>query len=600
MKILTGFLMIITFCATAQVDQAKLGNEYFQKGELQKAEEIYQELYKNPAALPLIYSNYLDLLLRSEEHKSAESLIKSAQKYFPSNTQYQVGLLKLYEVSSQTDEQDKYLKKLRKEYGDNNFALANLAKYMANQQLNEFAIDFYKEAREISRTSYAYALELAALYRAEDMRDSMMDEYLNYASINTHGLAYVKNLFQSILQDEQDQNFLEQTLIRRMQDNPSDMMYPDLIIWLEIQRKNFYSAFIQARAMDKRMNKPGEKCLSVARIAMENEDWDTAILIFEYVIKNYADSRNYPSARTLSIQARENKVKKTYPVDKQAIRILSEEYQQLYDELGSNPYTLEAIRSKALLHAFYLDEIDSAISKLNFVVSNRRSPPNLISRSKLDLGDIYLLSNEPWESTLLYSQVEKSDKSSPVGYEAKLRNAKLNYYTGNFALAKDHLDILKMATTKEIANDAIALSLLIQNNTVFDTTDLIMQKYANIELLVFQNRKSQAIDQFVEMLQNYPDHSLVDEVHWQLSKLNLEMGNFQKSIDHLDQIINNFFDDVLADDAQYQKGVILADYLHDDEKALKVLIDFLKKHPGSLFSAEARSRVRVLRGDEIN
>ena len=64
---------------------------------------------------------------------------------------------------------------------------------------------------------------------------------------------------------------------------------------------------------------------------------------------------------------------------------------------------------------------------LNEVLQLSRYDDKLKARAKLDLGDIYLLKGEPWESTLLYSQVEKDMKEDPLGHEAKLRNAKLSY-----------------------------------------------------------------------------------------------------------------------------------------------------------------------------
>jgi len=78
-----------------------------------------------------------------------------------------------------------------------------------------------------------------------------------------------------------------------------------------------------------------------------------------------------------------------------------------------------------------------------------------------------MLKEEPWEATLLYSQVEKNQRDAPLGYEAKLRNAKLSYYKGEFRLAQEHLDILKQATTRENCNDAMDLSMRIKENTAF-------------------------------------------------------------------------------------------------------------------------------------
>ncbi len=70
----------------------------------------------------------------------------------------------------------------------------------------------------------------------------------------------------------------------------------------------------------------------------------------------------------------------------------------------------KAARNEALLFANYIDQKDSAVQILNKLIANPRTSLYLKSKAKLDLGDIYLLKGEPWESTLLYSQVEKTQK----------------------------------------------------------------------------------------------------------------------------------------------------------------------------------------------
>src|SRR6185503_14008865 len=127
------------------------------------------------------------------------------------------------------------------------------------------------------------------------------------------------------------------------------------------------------------------------------------------------------------------------------------------------------------------------------VVENPRVSLYLKAKAKLELGDIYLLKDEPWEATLFYSQVEKNQREAPLGYEAKLRNAKLSYYKGDFRLAQEHLDILKQATTREIANDAMDLSMLIKENTAFDTVGAAMKLFAAAELDLVQNKTAIAL-----------------------------------------------------------------------------------------------------------
>jgi outer membrane protein assembly factor BamD (BamD/ComL family) len=302
----------------------------------------------------------------------------------------------------------------------------------------------------------------------------------------------------------------------------------------------------------------------------------------------------------LLIEAKEGKVINTYPVDKISVKSLTQDYQQLYDEFGAGTATLTALRNKARLQAFYLDEKRAAIRTLQQIVDIPGVDKNIRDKAKLDLGDIYLLIDEPWEATLLYSQVEKSNKYDELNYLAKLKNASLNYYMGNFALAKSHLDVLKNATTKKIANDALDLSVLIKNNTILDTTDQTMQRYADIDLLIYQKKPDSALAEFKLFLDKYRGHSLEDEVLWQIANIYLEKGKYQQSLDYIDKLLTAYQFDILADDASYLRAWITDKYLDNAARASELYYEFITQFPGSMYAAEARARYRELRGDNIN
>jgi TolA-binding protein len=206
---------------------------------------------------------------------------------------------------------------------------------------------------------------------------------------------------------------------------------------------------------------------------------------------------------------------------------------------------------------------------------------------------------QPWESTLLYSQVEKENKETPIGYEAKLRNAKLNYYTGNFTLAEGHLSILKDATTREIANDALDLSLLIKNNSIGDTSNAPLADFAHVDLMIFKNQLPEASLKLYEMLEKYNNHSLVDEVCFRLARIQIQQGRFEEAVLQLEKIIEGYGSDILGDDAYYQLGVVYQDHLNQKQRAMEIFQDLLTRYPGSLYVADARRRFRLLRGDAI-
>ncbi|PIB37005.1 hypothetical protein BFP72_17145 [Reichenbachiella sp. 5M10] len=597
-KILIVIAILIPGLAAAQNNQQiQLANEYYVNGDFAKAKDVYDELAKNSVNIPDIHNNYFNVLMTLNEYSTLEKYLKKTLKQYPSNVYYRIDEGIYLKATNHEDQANKIYEQLIVDIRSNGFLIRTAAQYFISKQLTEFAKQTYLEGRKHSGNPEDYALELANAYRILGEKEKMVNEYLAFASLRPQNLRYVKNLLQNILQDEEDMTNFQKTLLVNIQKYPNDNMYSDLLIWAFLQQKDFHGAFIQARAITKRMKENGYRLMDIGAIALTNGNFVEAEEIFEYIVENMPESRFYISARQQLIKVRQEKVKSTFPIDYPAIRKLTTDYQQLIREMGLNQETLEAYRQKALLHAFYLDEKDSAITILNEIISIPRADLRIKSMSKLDLGDIYILIDEPWEATLLYSQVEKTNKSSKIGYEAKFKNAQLNYFMGNFELAKSHLDILKNATTKEIANDAMSLSLLIQNNTALDTSDFVLKKYADIERVVFQNKLTEAKTKYQQMLVDYPGHSLTDEIYWQLAQVNMTLGEFENALLNLEVIETKYGNDIYGDDAMFLKAKVLEENLLNKEQAMDVYKDFLLTYPGSIYVSEARKRFRRLRGD---
>lgn len=592
--------MLPTLVAAQNSDQVQLANEYYINGEVDKARDIYEKIVGNPQYIQQIHNNYLSILISAADYKAAEKHLKKALKYYPTNVYYQIDEGLLYQQMGETDKADKVFLETIENAKESKYLIRTAAQYFISKQLTSYALQAYLAARKNDKDKTSYALELANTYRLLNQDTEMIDEYLLFASLRPNNLNYVKNILQNLLQKEEDIQSFKDILIDKVQKHPNENIYPELLIWVSLQQNDFMSAYIQARAVDKKNKTYGNRVMQIGNIALENKAYDDAIEIYSYVAKTYPNTGNYITSRRQIIKAREEKVKNDFPVEKEAIRELTYDYKQLILDIGVNPQTIEAYRSKALLHAFYLDELDSAINILNEIIAAPRINAELKAKSKLNLGDIYLLTEDPWEATLLYSQVEKDNKDSPIGYEAKLKNAQLNYFQGNFELAKSHLDILKMATTREIANDAMSLSLLIQDNTVLDSSDFVMKEFASIELMLFQNKKDSALSAFAQMLKKYPGHSLTDEIYWKMARINMELGNFENALLELQAILSAYPTDILGDDAMFLSAEIYEKHLYDYTKAMEIYQNFLSTYPGSVYVAEARKRFRQLRGDQIN
>lgn len=651
-RIILSCLLCIAGNLSAQDQDLRIANEYFLKGEKEKALSMYQALSKNPDNIPALHSNYLNLLLDMGQYKEAEDYVERVLRKVEDRPVYRVDLGIVYLRSGDLSRADKYFKVLVKSMLPDVYRTKSVADYFASQNLPEYAVYSLQELRKAMGNPSVFTLEMANLYRQQGKRDEMVEEYLNYITQSPSNLNYVKNLLQLFLNKPDELESLERMLTDKVQQSPESEVYADLLIWVNLQQKNFYGAYIQARAYDKRFRKETSKTLEIAQIALNNKDYENADRSFTYVIREFPNTENYLPARLGLIRAREAKVKRKFPVNTDSVRYLTREYQSFIARYPENANSYEAILNEALLHAYYLDEKDSAVIKLTGLNGNPRVPAYLKARAKLELGDIYLLKEEPWEATLLYSQVEKNQRDAPLGYEAKLRNARLSYYKGDFLLAEEHLDILKQATTREIANDAMELSMRIKENTAYDTSGVALKEYASIELLLVQNKINEALkrlNQFQsgrmvkmskweafrqnlwpskirsemtpaelkeleawakdpEPLKQSKDSvlvldksmvsvSILDDVYWLEAKLRIRRGEFNQADSLLGKIVSEFGEDILADDAYFTQGDLYENYLHNKERAMDVYRSFLEKFPGSVYAAEARKRYRTLRGD---
>ena len=187
-----------------------------------------------------------------------------------------------------------------------------------------------------------------------------------------------------------------------------------------------------------------------------------------------------------------------------------------------NSATLNLVIEYAHLLAFNLDKTDVAIEVLKKALLTPLLKSEEWGMLKTEMADIYIYSNNPWEATLLYSQVIESNKTNSLGDEVKLKKAKLGYYLGNFNWAKAQLDVLKASTSKLTANDAMELSLLIGNNLNLDTTDIPLTMFARADLLFFQNKNDEAMLVLDGLTKMYPHHSLVDDILFRKAKIEID------------------------------------------------------------------------------
>lgn len=601
-RICLFFFLLNSFVALAQPDTDELlAKQFFDNREFDKSAILFEKLY-NKTNAQIYFDGYLESLLALNNFTEAEKFIKKQIKKSPNNLTLKVHLGYIYRLSGQDEKSKKEYNEAINKMTRNPELIIQLSQAFNRYKESDYAITTLTEGKKLMRDEYTFNMELAQAYADKNDYKNMFKEYLELIKFNEFYITQVQNLLQGYFSDDFKSPRAEEfrmQLLKNIQQYPDNYAYTEMLIWFFIQQKDFDSAFLQAKAAEKRSKELVGRVLQLAQICLSNFDYDAAIKCFEYEVQKGTSNPYYSYARTEFVNTIQKKVTESNSFNPKDISDLESTYLTALKDMGYNAESIGLVRGLAHLKAFYKGEPEQAIELLQVALTYKNASAEMLAECKLELGDIYIFIGEMWEPALLYGQVDKSFKYDAIGQEAKFRNARLSFYKGEFEWAQAQLDVLKGATSKLIANDALELSLLISDNTV-DSNFVPLTMFSRADLMSFQNYDSLALLTLDSINKEFPGHSLSDDILYKKYKIANKQGNFRLAADKLEQLILNYGEDLLGDDAVFKLAELYEKKLNDSEKAKKLYQDVLLNYPASLYTVEARKRYRKMRGDGIN
>ncbi len=600
-----GFLVLLCYLLALSSVSAQKGRDetlaasYFQNGEFEKAAELYQSLWEKNNYSPQFYAPLFSTYLTLKKFDDAEKLVKKQIKKFDQTVQYQIDLGYLYKSKGDLAKSKDMYEKVIKNIRANEMDIRQIAIAFKTYRENDYEIATYEKGGKIFKGNLDFSYELGGAYFNKGDLPTAAKYYIDNIEKNPGNVQQVKNLLQTARDADKLMAQMETQLYGRIQKKPDNDDYIDFLTWIYVQNKDFEGALVQMKALDKRKSDDGYRVLTVARMAQVEGFYDEAVNGFDYVVKRVPKSSLYFEAKTELLNCRKEKIAKTINYTREDLLGLKSDYISFIEENGKTPHTAQSMKELADLEGFYLHDIPAAISDCEGVINMPGISVQLKNQTKLSLGDFYLISGDVWESTLLYSQVDKEEKDGPLGEEARFRNAKLSYYKGDFDWAQEQLKVLKASTSELTSNDAINLSAFIIDNLGMDTDTKAMSIYAGAELLLFQNKDEEAEKKLDSILKIYPGHALFDDIEYTKAEIYVRKREFQKAVPLLEDIIKNYGKDIKGDDATFLLAVINETELHNIEKAKELYKSIITDYNNSLLVIEARKRYRALRGDKL-
>ena len=427
----------------------------------------------------------------------------------------------------------------------------------------------------------------------------MITAYLNAIEYQENRMSSIQTIFQRFFSDS-DYQELQSQLYQRVQSNTDIYAFNEMLAWVFIQRKDYRNALRQMIAIDKRNDEDGARVFNIGQVAAEDADWEVASKAFEYIVTEKSQfSPYFFDAQKYNLYSKRKKIEANPNYSKEEIETLVGKYYEFLNKLGFNARTIYIITELAELEALYLNDLPKAIQTLNSLLELQGLNPQAEAEAKLSLADYYLMSGEIWESTLLYSQVDKDFGQGIIGHEARFRNARLSYFNGDFTWAQAQFDVLKNSTSKLISNDALDLSVFIMDNLGLDTTEQSLKLFADAEMLIFQNRYEDANTSFDQLLQQFPSHSLQDDVLYFKAGMLEKQQEYKAAAAIYEKILADHIEEIRADNAMYKLAELYENKLNDPEKAKGLYERLFLEFTGSVFALEAREKYRALRGDNI-
>ena len=572
-----------------------LAKQYINDGEYKKALVFYEKLVKkNPRRTD--YAEGLVLCYQQlEDYTKAETFL--LKKISEKNT-YPTLLIELGHNYSLQDLPQKaaeyYEKALNKIEENPNYGYGigfRFHKYV----LLDYAIKAYSKAMRLN-PDLDYNFQLARIYGEQGNIEKMYESYLELIRLGRSSTSNVlRNISDFVTSDADNQNNikLKRILLQKAQKDP-DLLWNELLSWLFVQQKQYNSAFGQEKAIYKRSDENSMQRLEgLGNLAMEDQEPEMAKDIFEYIAEKSNDLGTILKAKLNLID-----IELLDANDKKLVEV-----QKTFETLLANyGYQSRSLRLQIAYANFLTFKKGNPEKAINILKKSLELSLNRFDRGyvKMALGDILVFDKKFNQALIYFSQTQKDLKNDVLGQNARFKVAQTSFYKGDFDWALTQLKVLRSSTSQLIANDAMQLSLLISDNSLEDSTQTALKKYARADLMAYQNNTKEAIEELNDILENHKGEKIEDEALLKQGQLLERIKDYEAAKFNYQKIVEFYAFDILADDALFALAELYKNVLNEPEKAKSHYEKIIYDHQDSYYFPLAKRNYRILRGDAIN
>lgn len=583
----------MTISSFAQEDF--LAKRYFEDGDYEKAVVFYEKLVEKDPRRTDYTEGLIACYQQLERYEDAEKYLLNALEEGKPYPTFHIELGYNYTLQNNTEKATEYYNKAIAVIDENPNYGYGIGFRFQKYALLDYAIKAYARAMELNpKLDYNY--QMARIYGEQGNIDKMYTSYLTLIREGKSSMSNVLRNFDDFISEdaEAENNIKLKTILLQNAQKDPDVIWNQLLSWLFVQQKQYSSAFRQEKAIYKRMDGVSiQRLENLGDLTLEGNDTETALGVYEYIIDNTNDEVTKLNAQLNIIDIQ------LLDADEKVLNTVQKQYDELIEIHGYKSQTLQLQIAYANFLTFKRDLPKPAIEILK---NSLELPLNARGTAyvKLALGDILVFDKKFNQALIYFSQIQKKLKNDVLGQNARYKVAQTSFYKGDFDWALTQLKVLRGSTSQLIANDAMQLSLLISDNSLEDSTQTALRKYARADLLAYQNKTKEAIAELNGILLDHKGEKIEDEALLKQGELLEGIKDYAAAELNYRKIIEFYGSGILADDAHFQMGELYRNVLNEPEKAKAEYEKIIYNYQDSYYFPQARQYFRRLRGDSIN
>lgn len=585
----------------------RVAQSYERAGDWEHAVPIYESLLENDPRNYVYYDALQRGYVQLKDYDRAVGLIEQRLGIQPGNPALLSMLGGVYHQMGNEAKADSIWQETVRVNPGNPTLYRIVASQMMEFRLYDKAIALFLQARKATGDEGLFIDDLANLYSAFQQYADATREYVRLLRLQPQQLSGIQSRMSVFLYRPEARKLVRGILEEEVARQGDFVPLRQLYAWVLMEEDEYEAALDQYLILDPLLKARGVEVFNFAQRALAEGQSGTAAKAFQKILENNPPGDLIPVTRLGYAKAveqltiakadsiRSDPSSASWPGTEapssmgRALQL----YESVVKDYPGTSFAAESFFRIGLIKHEWMNDLDGALAAL-------RGIPGIVGRTPLALesrmkaAEVLLAKNDLARARDEYRMLLLANEAT-IRDRVLFRLAELDYFTAAFDTAAAVLRQLSANTATDLANDALRLLYFIEENKGVSADALT--EYSRAHLLLRQRRYSESLEGFRMIGSTYPTVPLVPDATLQVAEIQILMGKPRDALVTLASIVNAMPSSIIRDRAMMRTGEIHDRILRDPAKAIQAYEDLLAAYPSSIYTEEARKRIRLLRGD---